>query len=167
VSDWVVEGDIVVGTSPILLPHICVECGRPSAGGVRYESDLFWYPGWIWIGILCGIIPAWLLYKASRRAVYVEYSLCADHVLSLRRRKLAGAVLMVAFAAVLAAAIAARSVPLGPVAGLLFIAGIVAYMAARPPLRAVDQYERMFVLRGFGREFLEGAARMVPAKRRD
>ena len=166
-SDWVVEGDIVIGTSPILLPHFCVECGRPSAGGVRYESDLYWYPGWIWIGVLWGIVPAWLLYYASRRAVYVEYSLCADPALSLRRRKLASALLMVAFIAVLAAAIAARSVLLGPVAGLLFIAGVVTYMTARPPLHTVDQDEGMFVLRGFGREFLEGATRLVPAKRRD
>lgn len=154
--DWVVHERGVIGTSPIVLPHRCITCGRPTEdGGVRYRTILHWYPGWIWIGIFWGILPYVLLYYASRRPVKVDYSLCSDHVRSGRTKKYVTLGLALAFLVALAATIATRFWPVGAwVSLVLFLAAVAGWFVCGPPLRAADHDDGVFAVRGFGREFL-------------
>lgn len=157
-SEWIANYEGVVGTSPIILPHLCVKCARPSDGGIRYEASLDWTPGWIWLGVLWGFFPVILLYYAYVRRVDAEYSLCREHLCVLRRRKRAALWLAAAFAAALAAAIAAQIVLLGAVAGALLIAAVVSYVLSRPPLRAAGHEDGTFGIKGFGPDFLNVVA---------
>ncbi len=75
-SDWIVAENAIIGTSPMELPDRCVECGRDASGGRRVDTRLYWYPRWIWVGILWGVFPVVLLYYAARRPLEIRYSLC-------------------------------------------------------------------------------------------
>jgi hypothetical protein len=158
VSEWTANYDGVIGTSPIILPHLCVKCARPSDDGVRYKASLDWTPGWIWIGIFWGFFPVILLYYASVRRVDVEYSLCAEHRATLRKRKKAALWLAGGFLVLVAAAIATRFVYLWPVAFVVFVAAVITWMMSRPPLRAAGHEDGVFGIRGFGPDFLAGLA---------
>jgi hypothetical protein len=158
VSEWTANDEGVIGTSPIILPHLCVKCGQSSHGGTRYEAELDWTPGWIWIGILWGFFPVILLYYASVRRVDVEYSLCTEHRAVLRRRKQAALWIAAGFLVVVAAAIAARVVYLWPVAFVVFLAAVITWSMSRPPLRTAGHEDGVFGIRGFGPDFLSAVA---------
>lgn len=46
-SDWTVGKGAILGTSPMVLPAQCVECGRDASRETRVDTVLHWYPAWI------------------------------------------------------------------------------------------------------------------------
>jgi hypothetical protein len=148
----------VIGTSPIVLPHFCVDCGRPSEGGTRSESTLYWSPSWIWVGIFWGFVPIVLLYYAARRGVDISFSLCPIHARSLRLKKRAALIMTAAFVVALAAAIVFQSMYAAFVALALFILALIMFAAAGTPLRAAGHEDGVFGIKGFDRRFLAAVA---------
>jgi hypothetical protein len=158
-SDWMVKDRGVIGTSPIILPDCCVDCGRPGSDGIRAQTRLYWYPGWVWVGIFWGIFPVYLLYLAARRGVDVEYSICSEHVASMKRKKRAGLISAAFFVVLLAAAIYFRNPYLGGAALLALVVAAIMYMISGSPLRAAGHEDGVFGIKGFDDAFLEAAAR--------
>lgn len=155
VSDWIVAKNAIVGTSPMELPDRCVECGRKASGGRRVETTLYWYPRWIWVGILWGVFPVVLLYFASRRRLEISYSLCSDDDRSLRTRKQVAIGAWALFVAVVIAAIATHFNRSCAIAALvLFFAALTAQMLAGVPLVVAGHKHGVFGLKGFGKDFL-------------
>jgi hypothetical protein len=166
-SDWIVDQKAVIGTSPIILPDFCVDCGRPASTGTRIDSTLHWSPGWIWIGIFWGFIPIFLLYYAARRGVDINYSLCALHARSIKLRKRAALATTAAFVAVLAAAIGFHYLYAGFAALAIFVIALIMWMAAGSPLRAAGHEDGVFGIKGFDKHFLAAAAGRSPSTRAD
>ena len=157
-SDWMVAKNAIVGTSPMKLPDCCVECGRKASGGRRVEATLYWYPRWIWVGILWGVFPAILLYFASRRRLEISYSLCPDDNRSLRTRKRVALGTWALFVAVVIAAAAThfnRSCMIA--AFVLFFVALIVQMMASVPLMVGGHEDGVFGVKGFGDEFLLAA----------
>ncbi len=158
VSDWMVAKDAIVGTSPMKLPDRCVECGRRISGGRRVETTLYWYPRWIWVGILWGVFPAILLYFASRRRLEISYSLCSDDDRSLRKRKRVAMAAWALFLALLIATVVTQGNRVYLIAAfvLLFVA-LILHMMAGVPLTVAGHEDGVFGIKGFGKEFLSTA----------
>jgi len=135
VSDWTVGKGAILGTSPILLPAQCAECGRAASRGKRVETILYWYPSWIWVGLIWAVFPVALLYYAARRPLKITYSLCPEHqhTLAVKRRAVLG--MWALFAAVAVAAIATFSSYLILAALALFVVTWVVHVAAVLSLR--------------------------------
>ena len=153
--DWIVAKNAIVGTSPMELPDRCVECGRKASGGRRVETTLYWYPRWIWVGVLWGVFPVILLYFASRRRLKISYSLCPDDDRSLLTRKRAAMGAWALFVAVVIAAIAThfnRSCMIA--AFVLFFVALIVHMMAGVPLRVAGHEHGVFGIKGFGKGFL-------------
>lgn len=153
-SRWIVENDMIVGRSPLVLPPLCVKCGGASPDDVRCRSRLHWFPAWVYLFLLLGILPAVLLYYVTRRSVRVEYSLCVKHLAGLRRRRFIGIGLLVAFVAMLAVVVLTKIVVLGLVPAVLFVACLVALADARSAIRVVEREGHVFALQGFGADFI-------------
>jgi hypothetical protein len=157
-SEWIVASDALVGTSPMELPGRCVECGGDVSGGRRVDSTLYWYPRWIWVGILWGVIPVILLYYASRRPLKIGYSLCPKDDWSLRMRKRVEMVMGALFAAFLIAGVATHFNRFCMIAAIvLFIAALIVHFMAQVPLRAAGHEDGVFGVRGFSKDFLSTA----------
>ncbi len=154
-SDWIVDKNAIIGTSPMSLPDLCVECGRDASGGRRVDARLYWYPRWIWVGILWGVFPVVLLYYAARRPLEISYSLCPQDDRSLRTRKRAALVMWALFVALLIAAIAThfnRACVIATV--VLFFAAVIAHFMALVPLTAAGHEDGVFGIKGFSKNFL-------------
>ncbi len=154
-SDWIVEKKAIIGTSPMELPDRCVECGGDASGGRRVDTRLYWYPRWIWVGILWGVFPVALLYYAARRPLEISYSLCPRDDHSLRMRKRAALVMWALFVALLIAAIATqfnRACVIATVA--LFFVAVIAHFMALVPLTAAGHEDGVFGVKGFSKNFL-------------
>jgi hypothetical protein len=160
-SDWIVTDDVdaIVGTSPMALPPICVECGRECGGereNDRYiETTLYWFPRWIWFGLIWGIIPAVLLYYASRRPLRLGYALCEDHVRWQRRRIHVAWGVWTLFLAVFVGSVVTHGTPALLIATIaLLVIALVASMMSWSPLRVAGHEDGVFGVKGFSREFL-------------
>jgi hypothetical protein len=165
-TDWMVAGKAVIGTSPIELPDLCIDCGREAQGHRRFKTTLHWFPRWIWVGVLWGILPVVLLYYAARRPLAVEYSLCEEHFRWLRLRKRVALTMWVVFAAVLAACAVNRGTSAFLIAVLAtFVLTVVLNMMAWLPLRVAAHEDGVFGVKGFSEEFLERAAPRSPRDR--
>ncbi len=157
-SDWIVDKNAIIGTSPMELPDRCVECGKDASGGRRVDTRLYWHPRWIWVGILWGVVPVALLYYAARRPLEISYSLCAQDDRSLRLRKRAALVMWALFGALLIAAIAThfnRACVFATVA--LFFAAVIAHFMSLVPLTAAGHEDGVFGVKGFSKNFLLAA----------
>jgi hypothetical protein len=165
-SDWVVAKDAIIGTSPMELPDRCIECGRKAPGGRRVETTLYWYPRWIWVGIVWGVFPVFLLYFASRRRLEISYSLCPDDDRSLRTRKRMAMGAWALFLALLIAAVATHFNRISMIAALvLFFVAWIVQMMAGVPLTVAGHEDGAFGVKGLGKEFLlaEGERRSTEA----
>ena len=162
-TDWMVAEKAVIGTSPMELPHLCIVCGRQPQSGRRLDATLYWAPRWIWFGILWGVVPVVLLYYAARRPLKIEYSLCGEHLRSLRLRKhLAQASWVVLIAAIVACVVGRGRSAILIVAGAIFLVTLVLNMMAWLPLRVAGHEDGVFGVRGFSKEFLTRAAPLSP-----
>ena len=147
---WIVEADAIVGTSPMGLPDRCVKCGRYVSDSQRVEATLYWYPRgfwwWVW-GVYAYVI--------QRRPLEISYTLCPQHVRSLRRRQQVAFALWALCLALVLAAYATRANWICVVGALiLFIAALIVQRMARLPLWAARHEDGIFRVRGFGRDFL-------------
>ena len=161
-SDWIVDKNAIIGTSPMELPDRSArECGKHASGGRRVDTRLYWHPRWIWVGILWGVVPVALLYDAARRPLEISYSLCAQDDRSLRLRKRAALVMWALFGALLIAAIAThfnRACVFATVA--LFFAAVIAHFMSWVPLTtAGPRQDGVFGVKGFSKNFLLAAGR--------
>lgn len=157
-SDWIVAKGAIVGTSPMELPDRCVECGRKTLGGRRVEATLYWYPRWIWVGVLWSVVPATLLYFALRRPLEISYSLCPDDDRSLRMRKRAAMGTWTLFVAVVIAAIVTRGNRFFLIApSVLFFVALILHLMAGVPLAVTGHEDGVFGIKGLSKEFLLAA----------
>jgi hypothetical protein len=162
-TDWMVADDAVVGTSPIALPPICVDCGRESPDNLYIETKLYWYPRWIWVGLIWGVFPAVLLYYAARRPLLIGYALCDDHVRWLRARRRLAYTMWAIFVALVVASVATRAwEPLLIATFVVFVISAIASMMSWSPLRVAAHDDGVFGVRGFSAEFLRRAAPRSP-----
>jgi hypothetical protein len=140
------------------LPERCVECGRKASGGQRVQTTLYWYPRWIWVGIIWGVFPALLLYFASRRPLDISYSLCADDYRSLRARKRAAMGAWALCVVLLIAAVATHFNRFCLIAAfVLFFVAVIVQMMARVALTVAGHDGGVFGVRGLSKDFLSAA----------
>jgi hypothetical protein len=166
VSDWIVAENAIIGTSPMELPDRRVECGRDASGGLRVDTRLYWYPRWIWVGILWGVFPVVLLYYAARRPLEISYSLCPHDDGSLRMRKRAALVMWALFVALLIAAVAThfnRACVIATV--VLFFVAVIAHFMALVPLTVAGHEDGVFGVKGFSKKFLLAVERPKAGER--
>lgn len=59
------------------LPEVCMACGQPAAA---YVAKTFrWYPEWIGVFILLGVLPFWIMAAIMSKYMTVEVPLCEKH----------------------------------------------------------------------------------------
>jgi hypothetical protein len=164
-TDWMITDRAVIGTSPMELPPICIDCGRERPDNVQVDTTLYWYPRWIWLGVLWGVFPIVLLYFAARRPLRIGYSLCEEHRRWRRTQMRMAYGAWAVFVAVVVADIVTHGWP--PLLIALVVALVIAavlHMMAWLPLRVAGHEEGVFGVRGFSKEFLEQAARRSPRR---
>ena len=165
-NDWMIAGQRRHRRLAVELPPICIDCGQRSSNNARFETTLYWYPTWIWVGILFGVFPAVLLYFAARRPLHIRYCLCEQHVRWRRAQKRVAYAAWVIFVALMVACVTTRmNPPLLVAAVVMLVVAAVLYMMAWLPLRVAGHEDGVFGVRGFGKEFLEQAAQRPGALR--
>jgi len=146
-------GGTISGTSPMSLQPDCIRCGRDARGGRRVEGRLDYYPRWVWLGLVGGLLPVIVLCFIGRKKLRISFSLCPD--CARRQRWKQG---MAAATWVLVAASILVSVKLDDAwiligTALLFVGAIVASVLGSDPLQVSAYQDRVFTVKGFGREF--------------
>lgn len=154
-SDWTVDKGAILGTSSLVLPAQCVECGRDASHETRVDTVLHWYPAWIWVGLIWGLLPVVLLYYAARRPLRISYSLCPEHrrTLVVKKRIIAGMWALFAFVAIVAVAAPFNSYLIAG-ALVLFVVTLIVHFAAGLSLRVTRHRKGIFTVIGFGQGFL-------------
>ena len=128
---------------------------QETSGGRRVEATLYWYPRWIWVGVLWSVVPAVLLYFALRRPLEISYSLCPDDDRSLRMRKRAAIGTWTLFVAVVIAAIVTRGNRFFLIApSVLFFVALIVHFMAGVPLAVAGHEDGVFGVKGLSKNFL-------------
>lgn len=75
-----IQGERILGTSKIVLPHACVKCGEvlpDQDSSTRRKKDLYWVHPAIFV-LVIQLLIFLIVYLATRKKCLVEYSLCRD-----------------------------------------------------------------------------------------
>jgi hypothetical protein len=150
-----VAGNTVVGEGPIILPDLCVQCGRPAEDGKRTEKKLFWAPPLLFLLILVNLLILLIVYLIVRKPMWVGFSQCRE----CRARQMqwlwsaAGAWLGVVVLVITAIALESAAPALGALA--LLVAALVFGYLGRAPIRFKNYKKPDFILVGFSDEFLD------------
>jgi hypothetical protein len=59
------------------LPDVCMKCGAPAT--TRISRAFAWYPEWVWITILAGLLIFVILALVLTKRMRVEVPLCDEH----------------------------------------------------------------------------------------
>ena len=160
------------------LPELCMKCGEPAS--VYKKRNFSWYPPWVAVLLLGGLIPfaivALILTKKSR----VEVPLCEQHKNHWLIRQLIVigsliAVLLFGIAATIGAAILSDqtgndvAMPIVCVGGVFLFLGwvIVAIIAQNSSIRPREITEESITLTGVSDLFVEAYEAERPRSRRN
>ncbi len=151
-----IQGERIVGTDKIILPHACVKCGEKLSaedGSTRRKKDLYRVHPAIFV-LVIQLLIFLIVYLVTRRKCHVEFSICRDCNGKQRMN--------------IAYCLAALAVFVGMIALManfenawLFIGVMVSFVAmltfavrAGGPLSVKAYKEGEFQLRGAGPDFL-------------
>ncbi|WP_207395763.1 hypothetical protein [Bremerella alba] len=73
-----IQGERILGTGKIVLPHACVKCGEKQAEqdtSTRRKKDLYWVHPAIFV-LVIQLLIFLIVYLATRKKCHVEYSFC-------------------------------------------------------------------------------------------
>lgn len=150
-----VEGDKLLGYSPMSLPGRCVKCGKDTSRGGRVEKTLYGYSPWIILTVFLGVLPLLLVYYLTRQRLQISYSVCEDCARSRTTRQWAAGGVWVLFVLLLAAGLAAAlPAALWILTLVVFVGALVASSLAAAPLRVTGVNGSRFTIKGAGQEFL-------------
>ncbi len=140
---------LLIGTSPMLLPDVCVRCGAPGPHRHRQPHEVSYLSPWLMaLGVFTLTLP--LLYLAARHPVDVTLSLCARCVArrhTLRQLTLgAGGLSVIALGLSFAGALNMALLGLGLL--LAWLCTVTLSQLVKPTLRVVTQVQGRFVLSG-------------------
>ncbi|PQO28023.1 hypothetical protein C5Y96_16745 [Blastopirellula marina] len=79
-GSYEIQGERILGTDKIILPHACVKCGEvlpEHDGSTRRKKDLYWVHPAIFFLVIQMLIFL-IVYLVTRRKCRVEYSICRD-----------------------------------------------------------------------------------------
>jgi hypothetical protein len=145
----------ISGTSPMSLVENCVRCGTYAAHGRRIDATRYFYPLWVWLGLLAGLIPLIVLCAVGRKTLHISFSLCPECARAQRNRRwiAAGAWGLVLLSIVASVGLNEAWILVGT--GILFLGAVAASFLANAPLQVVGYKDQVFTVKGFGKKFLE------------
>lgn len=141
------------------LPAICIKTGQPVTSFRKYS--LFWYPSWCYFGLLMGGLPFIILCLLFGKHARVEVGLCDAWAQRMRRQSIAGLVMLVAGALLMAVCIALAYAEqywmlLGVFpAVILIVLGVGILIFGGSPVAAGKITQEYVHLRGVGRSVRE------------
>lgn len=146
---------IITGGSPMFLPEYCVKCGRDAAHGRRTLGARYYYPPWIFLGLIAGLIPLIILSYVGRKQLQISYSLCPECARRQKNKKWIAIAAWVVLAVVVYASLVLVNVALLILAGFLFVlAWVVSYLANQPlTIAGYNSKTQVFTVKGAGERF--------------
>ena len=75
-----IQGERIVGTEKIILPHACVKCGEVLSeqdGSTRRKKDIYWVHPAIFV-LVIQLLIFLIVYLVTRKKCHVEFSICRD-----------------------------------------------------------------------------------------
>jgi len=165
-GDYEVQGERLVGTDKIVLPHACVKCGEvlPSDdSSTRRKKDLYWVHPAIFV-LVIQLLIFLIVYLVARKKCHVEYSICRECHARQRMNLVYLVGALAFFIGMIALLVNLENAWL--VVGVLIGFGAMLTFAVRAngPL-AIKTYKKgEFQLRGAGSAFLQFAQRCIADK---
>ena len=152
----------ISGPSPMFFNTSCVQCGRDASLGRRGDNTQYYYPPYVYLGILLGLIPLIIFQYAFRKPLHLSYSLCPDcnHRRTVKKRITLALWLVVPVTFV--AAIAVDNARILILTAVVFVAATVMSFLIRCPLMVAGYNEPFFVVKGFGDGFVRLGLRPTP-----
>ena len=155
-SQFYVDGNLIMCGTPVVLPAICVITGE-TEDLVLMNKTVTWVPKWIYVTLLVGLLVLLIVYLILRKQCKVSFYM-SRHLRNRKRWMVFFGFLCLGSA--LVSLIAGGNtdlpevfVPLGIIA---FIASLVLFVLAQPPLSAVRQENgSRFWLKGFKPAFFD------------
>lgn len=157
------EGDLLLAVDGAILPSRCIRTNEPTdSGGLTKTRKLTWYPRWIWVFTLVGLIPvSVILASLLQKNFSVTYSLSRRERARFESRLALGWLLFTGAFVQMTVAVALAGTDSGIWAGIVLSSGILMMIAGgvfifrAAPLRAVSCANGSFGLKGCSEEFLD------------
>jgi hypothetical protein len=155
-SRYEIKGKRIIGTSPILLPDICVKCGSEGRHGRRVNETMSCGNPLLWLLVFFfNVLAVAIIYLFTKNKVQVSYFMCDKCRAQIHKRKNINCAVWLATIASFAAAVFLGGKTLWIVFFILCVVGIITLAVSRYPID-VDAYENgKFYLRGFSRSYID------------
>lgn len=169
-GSYEIQGERIVGTDKIILPHACVKCGdvlHEEDSSIRLKKDLDWVHPAIYF-LLIQVLIFLIVYFVTRRRCRVEYSLCRDCIGKQRMNDVYTWASLAVFLGMIALAITLENAWLTVGVIVAFAMILTFAIRANGPLSVKAYKNGEFQLRGAGPAFLQYAesytdAQVIPA----
>ncbi|MEW4562986.1 hypothetical protein AB1K70_10700 [Bremerella sp. JC770] len=155
-----IQGERIVGTDPIILPHVCVKCGATQSAqdsSTRRKKDLYWVHPAIFV-LVIQLLIFLIVYLVTRRKCHVEYSLCRECNAKQRINIVYSLASLGIFIGMIALMVHFENAWLSLGVIIAFVVMLTFIIRAGGPLTVKAYKEGEFQLRGASPEFLQVAA---------
>lgn len=169
-GNYEIQGERILGTDKIILPHACVKCGdvlSEQDSSSRRKKDLYWVHPAIFV-LVIQLLIFLIVYLATRKKCRVEYSLCRECNAKQRINIVYCVASLAVFIGMVALMVSLENgwFSLGVI--IAFVAMLTFAIRANGPLVVKAYKKGEFQLRGASPEFLQFAegytdAEVIPA----
>jgi hypothetical protein len=141
------------GTSPLRLSEECVTCGADASGGRRFDTKRYYYPRWVWVGLLEPVMPLPLLILCliGRKTLEISFSVCPACECARHRRTWRAAGLWGLTGVSILVSVGLDNAWILLSTAVLLAAAVTGSFLAAAPLRIAGHRDGVFTVNGFGR----------------
>jgi len=155
-----IQGERIVGTDQIILPHVCVKCGQAQSeqdSSSRRKKDLYWVHPAIFV-LVIQLLIFLIVYLVTRRKCHVEYSICRECNAKQRINIIYSLGSLGIFIGMIALMVHFENAWLSLGVIIAFVVMLTFIIRAGGPLTVKAYKKGEFQLRGASPEFLQAAA---------
>ena len=133
------------------LAEDCVLCGSDARSGVRVDSERYYYPRWVWTGLLIPAPPVLLLTFCliGRKRLAISFSVCPRCIRAQRRMSRVSLACWVLTAASMLVSVWLDDAWILLASAALFATASTLSILANQPLRVSHHEEGVFTVKGF------------------
>jgi hypothetical protein len=155
------------GTSPLRLSEECVTCGGDASGGRRFDTKRYYYPPWVWVGLLEPVVPLPLLILCliGRKTLEISFSVCPACDRAQHRLRWIAAGLWGLTGASILVSVGLEDAWVLLSSAVLFAAAVTGSFLAAAPLRIARHLDGVFTVKGFGWRTEKAASMLMKRSR--
>lgn len=160
-GDFFRDGKFLIFRDLAELPPRCLVSGEEvTADGWRKRKRILWSPPWVFIGLLFGALPTWILILVFQRKAHIVYSLGQKARSRIRNRQLLGTGCLIAFVVIVVAAGTRRDIGshpeiVVPLSIITLILGMI-FLMTSTPFKANGHRKGWFRMKGVSPDLLDG-----------